>query len=68
MTSLSVVRSARPEDKSEVWRLFRACHRENGMLPIAEKKVDYYIDRLLDPINITAEDIGPRGLIGVIGE
>lgn len=38
------------------------------MLPIAEKKVDYYIDRLLDPANIAANDTGPRGLIGVIGE
>jgi len=68
MTSPSLVRSAKPSDKSEVWRLFRACWAENGMLPISERKVDYHIDRLLDPSNIASDDAGPRGLIGVIGD
>lgn len=68
MTSPSVVRAAHAGDKSEIWRLFRLCHSENGMLPIAERKVDYYIDRLIEPRNIAANDTGPRGLIGVIGE
>lgn len=68
MTSPSLVRAAKPSDKSEVWRLFRACWSENGMLPISERKVDYHIDRLLDPSCIAANDSGPRGLIGVIGE
>jgi hypothetical protein len=62
------VRAARPEDKPEVWRLFRMCHAENGMLPYSEKKTDFYIDRLLDPKSIVASDSGPRGLIGVIGQ
>ncbi len=67
MTTLSVVRPATVADKPEVWRLFRLCHGENGMLPMSERKVDYHIDRLLDPANIKADDYGPRGLIGVIG-
>lgn len=67
MTSESVVRSAVRDDKPEIWRLFRMCHSENGMLPMSEPKVDYHIDRLLDPSNIAANDFGPRGMIGVIG-
>lgn len=67
MTSPSVVRQAAPEDKGEIWRLFRLLHKENGLSSMSEKKVDYHIDRLLNPENITADDSGPRGLIGVIG-
>ncbi|MCA6108091.1 GNAT family N-acetyltransferase [Bradyrhizobium cenepequi] len=36
-------------------------------MPYSQKKTDFYINRLLDPKNIVAEDAGPRGLIGVIG-
>lgn len=68
MTQPSAVRAAVPDDKSEIWRLFLACHEENGMLPLSERKVDHHIDRLLDPENIAANDVGPRGIIGVIGE
>lgn len=68
MTVPSVVRAALPNDKPEIWRLFRLCHAENGMLPLSERKVEYHIDRLLNPTNIAADDAGPRGLIGVIGE
>lgn len=67
MTSISEVRAALPVDKPEIWRLFRMCHSENGMLPMSERKIDYHIDRLLDPSNIAADDYGPRGMIGVIG-
>lgn len=68
MTCQSIVRAAVPEDKQEIWRLFRLLHRENGLSTMSEAKVDYHIDRLLNPQNITANDNGPRGLIGVIGE
>lgn len=68
MSQPSVVRAAVPEDKPEVWRMFRILHKENGLSPISERKVDYHIDRLLDPTNITANDNGPRGIIGVIGQ
>lgn len=68
MTEISTVRSAKPDDKPEIWRLFKLCHAENGMLPMAPRKIDYHIDRLLDPENIAADDYGPRGIIGVIGQ
>lgn len=67
MNSPSIVRAATPADKSEIWRLFKLLHNENGLSPLSERKVDYYIDRLLNPENIKADDNGPRGLIGVIG-
>ena len=40
---------------------------ENGMFSLSEKKVDYYISRLLHPESISLDDTGPRGFIGVIG-
>lgn len=67
MTSPSVVRPAVPEDEREIWRLFRALHAENAMFPISETKVQQHIDRLLHPGRIASDDLGPRGLIGVIG-
>lgn len=68
MTSPSIVRAACPDDYDEIWRLFRMLHAENGMFPICEPKVDYYIKRLLNPKDIKPDDMGPRGFIGVIGE
>jgi len=67
MACESVVRAATAADKKEIWRLFRLLHKENGLSSMSERKVDYYIDRLLNPENIRADDAGPRGLIGVIG-
>lgn len=67
MTSPSVVRPAVPEDKAEVWRLFKALHAENALFKISDEKVEFYINRLLNPETIKAEDTGPRGFIGVIG-
>lgn len=40
---------------------------ENGMFEISDRKVDYYIDRMLNPKGIAQDDTGPRGFIGVIG-
>lgn len=67
MTSPSIVRSATPEDKNEIWRLFKLLWSENSMMPIDETKVNWYIDRMLHPENIASDDNGPRGIIGVIG-
>lgn len=67
MNSPSIVRAATKEDKREIWRLFKLLHKENGLSPMSERKVDYHIERLLNPENIKADDNGPRGLIGVIG-
>lgn len=67
MTSVSTVRPACPADRAELWRLLRLLWSENAMFAISERKIDFYLDRLLHPENITADDIGPRGFIGVIG-
>lgn len=40
---------------------------ENAMFPISDRKVDYYLERLLHPETISKDDPGPRGFIGVIG-
>jgi GNAT superfamily N-acetyltransferase len=42
-------------------------HGENAMFEISEHKVNFYIDRMLNPSLITKDDTGPRGFIGVIG-
>lgn len=67
MTSPSIVRAAVPEDKAELWRLLRLLWAENGMCSISERKVDLYLDRLLNPSRYEQDDGGPRGIIGVIG-
>lgn len=67
MTSSSVVRPAVPQDRAEVWRLLRMLCAENGMFELSDRKVDYYINRLLHPETIVEGDTGPRGFIGVIG-
>lgn len=68
MTSPSIVRGAGHADAPEIWRLFRLLHSENAIFAISERKVQYYIDRLLHPEAIEADDTGPRGFIGVIGK
>jgi hypothetical protein len=67
MASPSIVRPAIPRDEPEVWRLFRLHHEENGLFPLSENKVQFYLDRVLRPESIAADDAGPRGIIGVIG-
>lgn len=63
----STVRPARPDDEAELWRLFKLHHAENALFPLSERKVQFYLDRVLHPEKITADDCGPRGIIGVIG-
>ena len=67
MSSPSIVRPATPDDRPELWRLFRMHHAENGLFPLSEPKVDYFLDRTLSPEKLPANDMGPRGLCGVIG-
>lgn len=64
---MSIVRPACHADANEIWRLLRMLCAENGMFSLSERKVDYYITRLLHPESITMDDTGPRGFIGVIG-
>lgn len=68
MTQKSIVRIAAPEDMTEVWRLFRQAHDENGLFTLAPPKVDFFIARCLFHDRIPPNDLGPRGAIGVIGE
>lgn len=67
MTTASIVRPAVLADERDLWRLFRAHHAENALFELSERKVQYYLDRVLRPHSIAPGDCGPRGLIGVIG-
>lgn len=67
MTSYSIVRAAVPEDREEIWRLFRSLHSENAMFSISERKVNYHLDRFINPSSIAPDDQGVRGFIGCIG-
>ena len=64
----SIVRSALPEDKEEIWRLFLMAHRENGIFKLDPVKVEHLMNRAIYADNIPPWDSGPRGHIGVIGE
>ena len=68
MSSMSIVRIARPEDHSEVWRLFLQAHHENGLFPYAADKTEWFIQRAIAPWMIPDWDTGVRPVIGVIGD
>jgi hypothetical protein len=68
MSSMSIVRIARGEDHSEIWRLFLQAHHENGLFPYAPDKVEWFIQRALFPWQIPNWDSGVRPVIGVIGD
>lgn len=68
MTAPSVVRIARAEDHMEVWRLFLQGYKENGQFTLAPEKVEWFMQRALNPHLIPDWDTGPRGVIGVIGD
>lgn len=67
MSCQSVVRLAKPEDSQEVWRLFLQAHNENSLFRLSPNKVQWLMNRILNPASIPPEDNGPRGVIGVIG-
>lgn len=67
MTSPSIVRKAVPQDRGEIWRLFRLHAEENALGALAQDKVDWYLNRFLDPRGVAPDDAGPRGMVGVIG-
>src|SRR5882762_10992078 len=68
MTCLSHVRVAAEADRTEIWRLFLSGHKENGIFHLAPEKVDFFLTRALNPHLIPHGDVGPRGVIGVIGQ
>lgn len=65
--SPSVVRRATPEDHDDIWRLFLMAHEENGIFKLAPEKVEFFLQRALNPNLIPKHDTGPRGEIRVIG-
>ena len=67
MTCSSVVRIGRPEDHREIWRLILQGHKEIGTFELSPEKVQWFMTRALAPHTIPSGDMGPRGIIGVIG-
>lgn len=67
MTSPSIVRPATKKDRQEIWRLLRLLHSENGLHDLSQSRVDWHLDRYLNPEDIAKDDMGDRGFIGVIG-
>lgn len=63
----SVVRRATPEDHDDIWRLFLMGHRENSIFPLDHSKVEFLLQRALNPEFIHPLDMGPRAEIAVIG-
>ena len=63
----SIVRGATAADEPQLWVLLRQMWDENGLFPMSETKVQFYLDRVLRPESVAPEDTGPRGVIGVIG-
>ena len=63
----SIVRGATTADEPQLWELLRQMWDENGLFPMSETKVQFYLDRVLRPETVAAEDTGPRGIVGVIG-
>jgi GNAT superfamily N-acetyltransferase len=68
MVCPSIVRTARPEDFNEIWRLFLMGHHENGQRTLAPEKAAWHIHRALNPQLIPPWDLGFRGAVGVIGD
>lgn len=68
MACQSIVRVAGPADRQEIWRLFLQGHRENGQFVLAPEKVDFLLQRALNPEMIPPWDSGHRGVVGVIGD
>jgi GNAT superfamily N-acetyltransferase len=62
------VRIATQTDRQEIWRLLLQSHNENGLFTLSPRKVDFLLDRVLNPQLIHPEDPGPRGEIAIIGE
>ena len=68
MTAPSIVRTATPADKGEIWRLLLQSHKENGLFKLDPLKVDHLVNRAIYADQIPPWDSGHRAHIGVIGE
>lgn len=67
MPGPSIVRRATPADREGVWKLFKLLHQENGVFTLSERKLNWLLDRILNPDAIADDDQGLRGFMGVIG-
>ena len=67
MSTESVVRKAVPADLKAIWELMNLAYGEVGMFHRCDAKVDWILDRVLNPERIPPEDLGFRGYMGVIG-
>jgi hypothetical protein len=67
-TQRADVRLGGPADEQEVCRLLLLAHAENAVFPASNERVIYHVRRFLNPHRIPKEDIGPRGVFGVIGK
>ena len=67
MSVASTVRIGTMEDGQEVWRLFLQAYNENALFSLAPDKVQWLMNRALNPKSIPLGDTGSRGVIGVIG-
>ena len=66
-SDLALVRIAGPADRDELVRLLVDGHEENGMFPLDQDRLDWWLSRLLYPEFLAISDTDPRGVIGVIG-
>jgi len=64
---MSSVRLATPGDAQELWRLTLMAHKENALRSLALDRIQWMMNRVLYPELIPPGDMGPRGIIGVIG-
>ena len=62
-----MVRLATPTDANELWRLTMMAHKENALRSLALDRIQWMMNRVLYPELIPPGDMGPRGVIGVIG-
>src|SRR5262245_44852817 len=68
LTTTQDVRIAGPDDLPEMHRLCVGAHTEIGLFPMDVAKVDWLLHRLLFPHLIDPNDVGTRGIVGVVGE
>jgi hypothetical protein len=61
------VRTAGPLDEREVCRLLLIANAENAIFPADNQRVLFIVKRFLYGAHIPPNDLGPRGIIGVIG-
>ena len=68
MSCPSIVRLATPNDATELWRLTLQANKENALRTLAPERINWMMNRALYPELIPLGDMGPRGVIGVIGQ